>query len=234
MRRGMDDVLAMPVPPADANAAPQSRRAEIAASAMAPPRLVSRHERTARQRIRQLPSRCRRTRRAADDRHGTHAAQGVHRQARCYRHWLRRAPLPKKMASPDRQPNASPLCRLPLDTAARTAAAGARLGRCGRSAARRRLGAAGYDRRGVRTSPGAFRAAAPRPISATNSLRGGSLAFHDTSDKFVTTNDAFFSANASFVPSPPAPRTDPNFRFVNGDRRQGRAVWQKSENYRQG
>ena len=30
----------------------------------------------------------------------------------------------------------------------------------------------------------------------TNSLRGGSLAFHDTSDKFVTSNDAFFGGNA--------------------------------------
>ena len=65
-----------------------------------------------------------------------------------------------------------------------------------------------------------------------NGLRGGSSAFHDTSDKFVTSNEAFFGPNARFMPEPPPPRRDPNFRYVNGDSRQGVARWQKSENYR--
>lgn len=93
-----------------------------------------------------------------------------------------------------------------------------------------------WDRREpIRSShfQGAFQTGGPATNKHyTNTLRGGSLAFHDTSDKFVTTNDAFFNANASFMPAPPRPRVDPNFRFVNNDPRQGMAVWQKSENYR--
>jgi hypothetical protein len=79
-----------------------------------------------------------------------------------------------------------------------------------------------------------------------NFLRGGSFAFHDTSDKFVTSNDAFYGGNALIAPSPlhgpphgpsalswaphglphgpPPPRSDPNFRLVNGDRELGREL----------
>ena len=83
-----------------------------------------------------------------------------------------------------------------------------------------------------------------------NSLRGGSLAFHDTSDKFVTSNDAFYGGNARFAPSPPhgphhgphhgapPPRSDPNFRLVNSDREPGRelpvAMTWGAETYRRG
>ena len=87
------------------------------------------------------------------------------------------------------------------------------------------------SRQGLRTSHfGAFQSGGPATNKHyTNSLRGASLAFHDTSDKFVTTNDAFFGANARFMPSPPPPRVDPNFRYVDGDRRRGVAQWQRSE-----
>ena len=93
---------------------------------------------------------------------------------------------------------------------------------------------------GVRTShSGAFQSGGPATNKhSSNSLRSGSLLFNGTIDKFVTSNDAFYGGNARIGPSPPPPRSDPNFRLVNGDREPGRelpvAMTWGADTYRRG
>ena len=93
---------------------------------------------------------------------------------------------------------------------------------------------------GVRTShSGAFQSGGPATNKHfSNSLRSGSLLFNGTIDKFVTSNDAFYGGNARIGPSPSPPRSDPNFRLVNGDREPGRelpvAMTWGADTYRRG
>ena len=93
---------------------------------------------------------------------------------------------------------------------------------------------------GVRTShSGAFQSGGPATNKHfSNSLCSGSLVFNGTIDKFVTSNDAFYGGNARIGPSPPPPRSDPNFRLVNGDREPGRelpvAMTWGADTYRRG
>eukprot|EP00930_Biecheleria_cincta_P050572 TRINITY_DN35763_c0_g1_i2.p1 TRINITY_DN35763_c0_g1~~TRINITY_DN35763_c0_g1_i2.p1 ORF type:complete len:245 (-),score=49.41 TRINITY_DN35763_c0_g1_i2:217-951(-) len=81
---------------------------------------------------------------------------------------------------------------------------------------------------------------APRTNSHyDNTLRGGNKKFHGVqgwqasdreffADGWRTSNEAFFEDSAKYALTPPKQRDDPNFQYVNGDKRQGLSTWQKS------